>query len=389
MSNDIQSYIQQLTSKINAYEKEIVNLKCELNQLESTIHNQNSKQKYTYSHLNYNKNNCFPDNKKNTELEDENSKLKSLISCQDNQIKNLNEKVNELEMLLQNKESEIKDMMNNQQREKENKLDFPNEKTNQNTRIEPQYNNNNNNISNNNTNNYCNNCNKLNEMLNEVNKEFENQKIYLSNEIENRDNKINELKKNLDIQLKNFENELEKKNCELEQLNKKNESNCKILQDLFLFFQRNLNLFNNSKIINCDGTNIKYDNDDISQNEKYSSFILKTFNNFICKILKDNKEMFELLIEYKNTIAQNEEEIEKLSNQNNCLKMQVCDLVNQLTINNENNNNINTNLNSQENIYNQNTNHSTFPYNFNSPMKQLKVKINELENTIRNQNYDN
>ena len=69
--------------------------------------------------------------------------------------------------------------------------------------------------------------------------------------------------------------------------------------------------------------------------------------------------------------------------------MQVCDLVNQLTINNENNNNINTNLNSQENIYNQNTNHSTFPYNFNSPMKQLKVKINELENTIRNQNYDN
>ena len=66
----------------------------------------------------------FPWKKKNTELEDENSKLKSLISCQDNQIKNLNEKVNELEMLLQNKESEIKDIMNNQQRGKEKKLNF-------------------------------------------------------------------------------------------------------------------------------------------------------------------------------------------------------------------------------------------------------------------------
>ena len=62
--------------------------------------------------------------KKNTELEDENSKLKSLISYQDNQIKNLNKKTNELEILLQNKESEIKDIMNNQQRGKEKKLNF-------------------------------------------------------------------------------------------------------------------------------------------------------------------------------------------------------------------------------------------------------------------------
>jgi hypothetical protein len=38
-------------------------------------------------------------------------------------------------------------------------------------------------------------------MLNEFNKEFENPKIYSSNEIDNRYNKINELK-NLDIQIK-------------------------------------------------------------------------------------------------------------------------------------------------------------------------------------------
>jgi hypothetical protein len=215
----------------------------------------------------------------------------------------------------------------------------------------------------------------------------------LENKLIDKENKIDELKRNLDIQLKNFEEELEKKSCEIEKLQKKSQSDSKIITDLFYFFQQNLNLFNNSKIINCNGNNIKYDEFDISNNEKYSSFIIKTFNNFLCKIMKDNKEMFELLLNYKNIIGQTEEENEKICNQNNYLKMQICDLVNQLS-NNQVKNQFNTNNLNNQNFSNQNTNFSTINNpnspcnNYQNPMKVLKNKINELENTIRNQNYD-
>ena len=218
-------------------------------------------------------------------------------------------------------------------------------------------------------------------------------KSVLENKLIDKENKIDELKRNLDIQLKNFEEELEKKNCEIENLQKKSQSDTKIITDLFYFFQQNINLFNNSKIINCNGNNIKYDENDISNNEKHSLFIIKTFNNFLSKIMKDNKEMFELLLNYKNIIVQNEEENEKICNQNNYLKMQICDLVNQLS-NNQVNNQFNTNNLNNQNFSNQNTNFSTLNNpnspcnNYQNPMKVLKNKINELENTIKNQNYD-
>ncbi len=253
--------------------------------------------------------------------------------------------------------------------------------------------NNNDNINNNINDNINDNIKANDELLKEKKEQFEKMKSILENKLIDKENKIDELKRNLDIQLKNFEKELEKKSCEIEKLQKKSQSDSKIITDLFYFFQQNVNLFNNSKIINCNGNNIKYDENDFSNNEKYSSFIIKTFNNFLCKIMKDNKEMFELLLNYKNIIGQTEEENEKICNQNNYLKMQICDLVNQLS-NNQVKNQFNTNNLNNQNFSNQNTNFSTINNpnspcnNYQNPMKALKNKINELENTIRNQNYD-
>ncbi len=87
--------------------------------------------------------------------------------------------------------------------------------------------------------------------------------------------------------------------------------------------------------------------------------------------------MYELLLNYKNIIAKNEEENEQILNQNNCLKGQLCDLINQLS------------KKSQSQSFNKETiditNYDISPIEYDGPIKHLKSRINELEKTIKEQ----
>ena len=129
MSNNIECYIEQLTSTINSYANEVNNLKCELTAFRNTYLNSNTN---NYGYNSYN--NCCSPNEC-TKLRCENCKLKALISCQDNQIKALNEKNIQFENLLSNKEFEIKDIINNQQKQIENELNLQKQKLNEEFRI--------------------------------------------------------------------------------------------------------------------------------------------------------------------------------------------------------------------------------------------------------------
>ena len=218
--------------------------------------------------------------------------------------------------------------------------------------------------------------------------EFEKLKQECEREICIRENKLNnynngnneqidKIKNEFECQLKQMQCELNNKDNEIGKLNEKFQNNLKIISDLFCFFHQNVNLFNNTGVINCDAEDIKYDENNPNKNLKCSSFIFTTLNNFLCKILKDNKEMYELLLNYKNIIAKNEEENEQILNQNNCLKGQLCDLINQLS------------KKSQSQSFNKETiditNYDISPIEYDGPIKHLKSRINELEKTIKEQ----
>ena len=393
-------YLAEIDNKINSYKNQIDKLKCEINLIKRG--NSNSSQNiysprnplncnnYSYSSINpCNKNPCSQIKNPCAQIEcntSENTKLKGLISCYEGQIKNLNDKICKLQHMLTNKEYEINEFLSEQKKKMDEEIrkqtqiisqEVCNEKINMNEKLTQQ---------------------KdeferiLNCKLREKDCEFENIKKNYEREICLRENQIEELKKgncndlekiqnNFDCQLKQIQCEISNKENELEKLNEKYKNNLKIISDLFYFFQQNVNLFNNSGVINCDGDDIKYDENDPNKNIQCSNFIFTTINNFICKILKDNKEMYDLLLNYKNVIAKNEEENEQMINQNNCLKGQLCDLVNQLSQNTQNQTLNRETIDVTNNEYNRSI-------DYDGPIKDLKSRINKLEKTIKNQEYD-
>ena len=91
--------------------------------------------------------------------------------------------------------------------------------------------------------------------------------------------------------------------------------------------------------------------------------------------------MYELLLKYKKIISKDKEENSQILNENYCLKEQLNNLVNQLSQNSQNQ----TIKNKETNNISDNFNHSI---DFEAPIKKLKEKINDLEQTIQNQNND-
>ena len=402
MSSIIQdNYIQEIDNKINSYKKQIDRLKCEIGSIKrvnidyqsNTYQNPINQSKYNnynnkYSSINpcQNQNPCQNIDPccqiETSTLRNENSKLKGLVCCYEEQIKSFNEKICKLEHLLTNKDYEMNECISQHKKKMEEELkrqhqiisqELCNEKIQNNEKL----------------------CQQKQEFerilscrLREKEIEFEKLKQDCEREICIRENKLNEfnngnnneiekIKNEFECQLKQIQCEINNKDIEIGKLNEKLENNLKIISDLFCFFHQNVNLFNNTGVINCDAEDIKYDENNPNKNLKCSSFIFTTLNNFICKILKDNKEMYELLLNYKNIIAKNEEENEQILNQNNCLKGQLCDLINQLS------------KKSQNQSFNKETNDITnFDLNlieYDGPIKHLKSRINELEKTIKEQ----
>ena len=360
----------ELDEKINSYRNQIELIKNEIKSFKyGNFRNNDNNMNYlnnTSSQYNFNyssnpcltnKNNCIQNEPISFNCDQ--SKIQNLICCYEGQIKSLNDKIRILDNLLCHKqyddqalrkciENEIKMKMCNENIDLSEKLikqkeDFD--------KI------------------LC--C-----KLREKDEQIERMKKDFDREICIREKQIQEIKNEDCNHIKNLENELNNKNIELE----KYKNNSKIITDLFSFFHQYISLFNHSGIINCDGEDIKYDDNNPNQNLKCSTFILNTLNNFICKLLKDNKEMYELLLNYKNTICKDKEENSQILNENNCLKDQLNTLVNQLSQNTRN-----QTLKNRETEISDNINYSI---DFEAPIKKLKEKINDLEQTIQNQNNE-
>ena len=356
-------YLIEVDERINSYKNQIEKIKTELNCLKRGNSFNNN---YNY---NYNYSSSINPCSQNNNIIEENSKLKSLICCYEGQINSLNEKICKIQNILSNKNNEMQNRLFEERKNIEDEIKNQQRRLNQNL---------------------CDEKIELSEKLCNQKQEFENMKRNLEREICLRENKIEEIKKEnciqiekmkeeFENQLKNIQNEMNNKNIELEKLIEKYNNNLKIISDLFLFFHQNIKLFNNSEIINCNGDDIKYDDNDLNKNLKCSDFIFKTLNNFICKILNDNKEMFELLLKDKNELLKNKEENNQIINENNCLKEQLNNFANQLknqtqikTINNETND----------------TNTVPSIIDYEGPINKLKTKINDLEKSIENQNYN-
>ena len=361
----------ELDEKINSYKNEIEKIKNDIkifkygnirntgnmNYLNNTSNSNQYNFNYSSNPCSTNNNPCIQNDSLSFNCDQ--SKVQNLICCYEGQIQSLNEKIRILDNLLSHKqyddqafrkciENEIKMKMCNENIDLSEKLikqkeDFD--------KI------------------LC--C-----KLREKDEQIERMKKDFDREICIREKQIQEIKNEDCNHIKNLENELNNKNIELE----KYKNNSKIITDLFSFFHQYISLFNHSGVINCDGEDIKYDDNNPNQNLKCSTFILNTLNNFICKLLKDNKEMYELLLNYKNTICKDKEENSQILNENNCLKDQLNTLVNQLSQNTRN-----QTLKNRETEISDNINYSI---DFEAPIKKLKEKINDLEQTIQNQNNE-
>ena len=103
-------------------------------------------------------------------------------------------------------------------------------------------------------------------------------------------------------------------------------------------------------------------------------------NKLICKIIYDNKEMYELLSKYKNIIKENE--IIKKEQQNELIKLeQVNNLFKELAKKNfQYGNECDCNIDNLDSILQSYT-------NIDEPFKYIRNKIEKLENKLNQQNY--
>lgn len=249
----------------------------------------------------------------------------------------------------------------------------------------------------------------------------------LENELKIKDKeyneKINEIKNKL---TEDNSSKLKQQNDQFEvQKQKLNEicsSNKNILYNYFDYLNKNSNLFIKAQIINND-LNFVYSENDHSVNEKNFQDSLSVLDSFVHKLMNDNTEMFNQLVNYKNMVESNEninsQNLKDLKLENMLLKQQLGTLSEKLAMNRielENTEKKGANSNqkiikkkalkkrsgscmnipkSNTNIStNFSTNHQINPINFQNkmeiePIKRLKLKIKDLENKIRGDNLEN
>ena len=164
---------------------------------------------------------------------------------------------------------------------------------------------------------------------NELNKK--KQEIYDLNQIlNNKEKEYNQKINNLETKINNFMND------------NNNLINKNIIQNFFELYNKYIDLFYKSKIISLNNAqNINYiQNDSEGQNYQMAIFVLNNFDILIKKLLQDNKELYEQLIEVRKLMDQQniiqrelegmkglkeeneilKNKIQKLSNENNSIK---------------------------------------------------------------------
>ena len=224
-------------------------------------------------------------------------------------------------------------------------------------------------------------------------------------------NKINELYKKMsnEINKANINLDDNKKNNEilLEKYNKELNKNNKIIKIFFDFFNKNIEVYKKTEILKGEQNFIIKSKD---YSEDKAVLAIETWDKLINKLFQDNKDLYNELVRLKsemgnynilmnqntNYIHQENESlkqiIDKLTFENNVLKNENKSRQNQ--INNSNNNNIdhhhiihsvcrhcNHEL-SESNIKKKNKTSRDV-----SPIQKLRLKINHLENQIKNKSF--
>ena len=348
-------YIQDMNDTINTYKDEIEALKNGIINLQNTNKNfdpnyQKDTNLYDIQMTNEyletleSSNNLY-DNYSNekdiyklqneiTKLKNHNRRLKDALIIQENNLKELTEKIVNLHNQLNNKDNQMKDTLINHE-------------------------------------------NKINEIVKEKDKLLDESRTESFNEIEKikRDN----------------EEELNKKNYELQILNEKLENQQKIISNFFTFYNHHIELINNLQFLDCNAEKIEFNLNDYDKNEKYSLYEIDIMNKLICKIIYDNKEMYELLSKYKEIIKENEiikneqqNELIKLEQakfDNKYLKEQVNNLFKELAKKNyQYVNESDYNIGNLELILKTNQ-------NIDEPFKYIRTKIEKLENKLNEKNF--
>ena len=225
-------------------------------------------------------------------------------------------------------------------------------------------------------------------------------------------NKINELYKKMsnEINKANINLDENKKNNEilLEKYNKELNKNNKIIKIFFDFFNKNIEVYKKTEILKGEQNFIIKSKD---YSEDKAVLAIETWDKLINKLFQDNKDLYNELVRLKsemgnynilmnqntNYIQQENESlkqiIDKLTFENNVLKNE--NKSRQYQINNSNNNN---NVDHHHIIHSvcRHCNHELSESNIKkknktsrdvSPIQKLRLKINHLENQIKNKSF--
>ena len=307
-----------------------------------------------------------------------------------------------------------------------------------------------NNINNNNNLPLNNNTNIINNQNDSINNELANDNIklqslltlekskvtQLTNLLKEKDNEINQLNQKINA----IESEY---NCVVNNLKDKyesnaaqqNESKINIIKEFFEFFNQNIPLLNKTNILKMDNDskiNFIENNDNKNSNEKSAMLAIESFDKLIKKLLSDNKELYNELVNFtslfdksKNKHLNLSKNLEILKEENKNLKNEINELlkennylrendyINQNEIarieNNKRTNELMSNK-SCKNLGDGKINSQFYPVSSNcdevhyddypinneydsagnnrmvSPIQQLRNKINNIENIFQNQN---
>jgi DNA repair exonuclease SbcCD ATPase subunit len=234
--------------------------------------------------------------------------------------------------------------------------------------------------------------NKYQDIINSMKQEQNNKLNELYNKLTNENNRLqmdlNENKKNNELLLDKYNNELNK--------------NEKMLKIFFDFFNKNIEVYKKTEILK--GENLVIKEKDYSEDK--ATLAIETWDKLINKLFQDNKDLYNELVRLKGEIGnydiimnqntnfiQQENDslkklVDKLSFENKILKSKINTKNNQL--NNTNNNQHHhivhsicrhcSNNNFEQN--NKNRNNKDV-----SPIQKLRLKINHLENQIKNKSF--
>ena len=209
--------------------------------------------------------------------------------------------------------------------------------------------------------------------------------IELQNQLANKENEfinqMNNITSNINYDIDKMKNEIV--------------SNKRIIQKFFELFNKNVELFNKSKIFYCDrNTKLIYlENDFEGNNQKLSAFVINSLDILINKLLQDNKELYEQLIDVKkildeqNNIQRELDAIKSLREENLILKEQLQTLVQENDICKKENIKLKNEIEIYINKINSNKIHEN---NIQSPLNKIesykKNRVNSHHE--QNQNYN-